>query len=87
MCIVTLEDGTTYNVDTTSEDKARGVVDYKLRQRLDHRKITNAVKIEGTVMVKDSRYYNSGDQFDRKDLHCSYGWDYKWGDRCMSGSY
>ena len=59
MVIVTLNDGTTYNMDTDSKSSAESTVDYKLRQRLDHRKIVSSQVIKGVKCDKDSKYTNS----------------------------
>lgn len=80
MVLVTLEDGTTYCVDSNSEYNARRVVDYKLRDRLDYRKIEDTDLFDGTTMDKGSRYYNSSDPYDRVPLKCKTGWSYKWSD-------
>lgn len=78
MTIVTLEDGTVYNVDTDSKFYAENVVEYKLKQRLDFRKIKSMELIKGAVCDKNSKYYNSGNAYDGKDLVCTKGWSYKW---------
>ena len=78
MVIVTLTDKTSYNIDTEDTFNARSVVSYKLRNRLDYRQIESVQLIEGVNVDKNSKYYNSGNQFDRKELHCTNGWSYKW---------
>ena len=78
MFVVTLKDGTTYNIDTDSSFNARCVVEYKLKNRLDHRQIATVSKIEGCRMDKTSKYYNSGDAYDGKELICTSGWSYRW---------
>ena len=78
MCIVTLEDGTQYYINTDNKYDAREVVEYKLRQRLDFRKIESIVLLEGCYIDKFSKNYNSGDQYDGKDLQASHGWAYKY---------
>lgn len=78
MCIVTLEDGTQYYINIDSKYDAREVVEYKLRQRLDFRKIESIVLLEGCCVDKFSKNYNSGDQYDGKDLQASHGWAYKY---------
>jgi hypothetical protein len=75
MCIVTLEDGTTYNIDTDSSFNARSVVEYKLKNRMDFRKIAGVQERKG---IPVSGNYNSGSAYDGKDLRCSSGWSYKW---------
>lgn len=80
MTIVNLKDGTSYLIDTDSESNARYVVDYKLRQRLDHRQISSVIVMEDAIVKKDSEYYNSGDRFDGIPLKCKTGWSYKWSD-------
>ena len=80
MVIVTLEDGTMYCVDSDSKDNARSVVDYKLRDRLDYRKIRETNVFEGTSMDKNSKYYNSSNPYDGIPLQCKTGWSYKWSD-------
>lgn len=77
MVIVTLEDGTTYNIDSDSDFNARSVVEYKLRQRMDYRKIKNTQEIKGAICDSKSKYYNSG-RYDSTDLKCTSGWDYRW---------
>lgn len=78
MSIVTLNDGTVYYIDTDERYRAEHVVDYKLRQRLDYRKIDNIKLMEGVLVDKESKYYNSGDAYDMKELRCVKGWSYKW---------
>lgn len=78
MCIVILEDGTTYNIDTDSNFNARNVVEYKLKNRLDFRRIKDIQTIKGTTLDKDNKYYNSHNAYDREELKCTSGWDYKW---------
>lgn len=78
MVVVTLIDGTNYNIDTESESSARNVVSYKLRQRLDHRQIKSTQIIKGCILDKNSKYYNSKNEYDGKDLCCTSGWSYKW---------
>lgn len=84
MVLVTLEDGTTYCIDTNSKCNARNVVDFKLRNRLDYRRINSIDLFEGTKMDKNSRYYNSDYAFDGVPLKCKTGWSYKWSDgKCL----
>ena len=78
MCIVTLEDGTQYYINADSKYDAREVVEYKLKQRLDFRRIESIVLLEGCCVDKFSKNYNSGDQYDGKDLQASHGWAYKY---------
>ena len=78
MCIVTLKDGTQYYIDTDSKYDAREVVEYKFRQRWDFRKIESIVLLEGCYIDKFSKNYNSGDQYNGKDLQASHGWAYKY---------
>lgn len=78
MCIVILEDGTTYNIDTDSQFDAKSVVEYKLKQRLDFRRIKSVQVLKGVIGDKNSKYYNSGNQFDGSELYCTSGWSYKW---------
>lgn len=78
MCIVILEDGTTYNIDTDSSFNARSIVEYKLKNRLDFRKIKDIQIIKGAILDKNSKYYNSYNAYDSKDLKCTSGWSYKW---------
>jgi hypothetical protein len=77
LCIVTLKDGTTYNIDTNNTFDARNVVKYKLNQRLDRRQIDSVSHIKGVICEK-GEYYNSADAYDGKDLKCTNGWSYKW---------
>ena len=78
MCIVILKEGTQYYIDTNDEFNAREVVEYKLRQRLDFRKIESVVLLKGCCVDKFSKNYNSGDQYDGKDLQASHGWAHKY---------
>lgn len=78
MYIVMLEDGTSYNIDTDDYHIAISIVEYKLKQRLDLRKIDNVMEIKGAKCDKESKYYNSGNQFDGKDLVASTGWSYRY---------
>lgn len=77
MVIVTLKDGTTYNMNTDDEYKAKSAVDYKLRQRLDFRQIASSQLIKGVICDPNSKYSNNCD-WDSKELVCSSGWSYKW---------
>lgn len=77
MVIVTLNDGTTYNMNTDSISSAESTVDYKLRQRLDSRKIKSFQEIKGVVCDPNSKYTNLCN-WDSKELVCSSGWSYKW---------
>lgn len=77
MVIVTLNDGTTYNMNTDDEYRAKSAVDYKLRQRLDYRQISSSQVIKGVVCDPNSKYTNSCN-WDSKELQCSSGWSYKW---------
>ncbi|MDF2881529.1 MAG: hypothetical protein K0R54_2086 [Clostridiaceae bacterium] len=78
MYIVILEDGTAYNIDTDSEFNARNVVEYKLKNRMDYRKISSAQDMKGAIADKNSPYYNSDNPYDGKELKCISGWSYKW---------
>lgn len=78
MYIVTLEDNTTYNIDTDSEFNARSFVEYKLLDKLDFRNIQNVQEIKGVIGDKNSKYYNSDNAYDGKELQCSSGWSYRW---------
>ena len=78
MSLVTLEDGTLYYLDTDSEFNAREIIEYKLNQRLDFRQIDNVEVVEDIKMDKESKCYNSGNQFDGKELKCVKGWNYRW---------
>jgi hypothetical protein len=78
MVIVTLTDGTTYNINTDSEFNAKETVSYKLRQRLDFRQVKSTQLIKGAILDENSKYYNSGSSYDGKELSCSSGWSYKW---------
>lgn len=80
MVIVRLEDGTTYYVDTNSKHTARSVVDHKLRDRLDSRRIKSTDLFEELTVDKNSRYYNSDNEYDGVPLKCKTGWSYKWSD-------
>lgn len=81
MVIVTLEDGTSYSIDTESESIARMIVEHKLRDRLDYRKITGTSLFCGVKMDPKNSAYNSGYYGNKEPLKCSSGWSYKWGDR------
>lgn len=78
MCIVTLKDGTTYHIDTNNEREARCVVVYKLRDHLDYREIESSILIEGAIMDKNNKYYNSNNCYDGLELKAIKGWSYKW---------
>lgn len=80
MVIVRLEDDTTYYIDTDSAYVAVGVVDHKLRDRIDFRGIKSADVLKDTIISKDSKYYNSADCYDGVPLKCKTGWSYKWSD-------
>ena len=80
MTIVELEDGTTYYIDTYSEDIAYDVVQYKLRNRHDFRKIKNVTVHSDLQINESSNKYNSSNPYDRVPLKCAYGWSYKWSD-------
>ena len=80
MVLVRLEDNTTYYIDTNSKFTGRRVVEYKLRGRLDYRKIKSVEVFEDLNIDKSSKYYNSGDEYDRVPLKCKTGWSYKWSD-------
>lgn len=80
MVLVTLKDGTTYCIDSNSKSDAKYVVDYKLRDRLDYRKIKDINLFEGTMMDRNSRYYNSNNCYDGVPLKCKTGWSYRWSD-------
>jgi len=80
MTIITLEDSTTYLVDSNETFNARYVVDYKLRNRLDYRKILSINVMEECLLDKQSKYYNSGNPCDGIPLQCKTGWSYKWSD-------
>ena len=76
MVIVTLQDGTTYQVDTDSESNARMDIERKLRGHLDYRKIASTTQIDAKL-DKSSKYYNAigGKSY---DLKCKSGWAFKW---------
>lgn len=78
MYIVTLEDGTIYNVDTDSHFEAESVVKYKLKNKLDCRRIKDLQNIKGVACDKNSKYYNSNNPYDGKDLQCTSGWNYRY---------
>lgn len=80
MVLVTLEDRTTYYIDTNNKYTAREIVKHKLRDRLDYRKIESAELLEELIINKSSKYYNSGNEFDGVPLKCKTGWSYKWSD-------
>lgn len=80
MTIVSLEDNTTYLIDSNEEFNARYVVEHKLRNRLDYRKIVSTSVIQECLLNKESKYYNSGDAYDGVPLICKTGWCYKWAD-------
>ena len=60
MVIVTLKDGTEFNIDTDSESMARMIVEHKLRDQLDYRKIKKTKLIPGVRMDASHKKYNSG---------------------------
>lgn len=78
MVLVRLEDGTSYCIDTDCADVARDTVQYKLRDRLDYRKITDTEVFKGTKIHPNSPYYNSWKCRDGKELRCKTGTAYKW---------
>lgn len=80
MVIATLKDGTEFNIDTDSESMARMIVEHKLRDRLDYRKIKKTKLVSGARMDSSHKNYNSGQWGDRQPLSCSSGWSYKWDD-------
>ena len=41
-------------------------------------KVKSIVLLEGCYIDKFSKNYNSGDQYDGKDLQASHGWAYKY---------
>lgn len=83
MTIVTLEDETTYIIDTNERWKAESAVEHKLRDRMDCRKIKDVSVFEGCAIDRNSKYYNSGQYYDGVPLKCKTGWSYKWSDgRC-----
>lgn len=77
MIIVILRDGTVYNIDTDNSFEARNVVEYKLKNRLDYRRIKELQEIKGVICDKNSKYYNSNNPYDGKELKCVSGWSYK----------
>lgn len=77
MVIVTLEDSTTYLIDTDSEAAAERAVEYKLRNKSDMREIDNSTIIKGFSLEKDSEYYNSDNPYDGVLLKCKTGESYK----------
>lgn len=78
MSIVTLEDGTIYYIDTDKSHIAKEVVSYKLNQRLDYRKIKDINIIEGVLVDKKGKYYNSDKYYDNKKLVAVKGIAYGW---------
>lgn len=80
MVIVTLEDGTTFCIDSNNEYNARCVVEYKLRDRLDYRRIKSTDLFENVFMDQKSKYYNSSNGYDGIPLKCKTGCSYKWSD-------
>lgn len=77
MIMVSLGDGTLYQIDSIDPQQAKAVVEYKLRQRSDIRSVQSVKRIFGAVMSPDSKTYNSGDEQDGKPLVCVRGWSYK----------
>lgn len=77
MVIVTLEDSTTYLIDTDSVFAAERAVLYKLRNKSDMREIDNSTPIKGFSVEKDSDYYNSDNPYDGVLLKCKTGEAYK----------
>lgn len=75
MYIVTLTDGTTYNVDADTYFEATNIIKSKLRNRNDYRTIKDAQEIKGVKLDKNSEYYNGRDT---NKLKCTSGWSYKW---------
>lgn len=79
MVIIELKDGTKYYVDTDNIEQAIYAVDYKKRQRLDYREITNTTVIKGAILDKNGKYYNSASVYDGVPLKAATGWSYRWG--------
>lgn len=67
-----------YIYATDSVSDARGDVDYKLRQRLDFRKITGCDNFPAEI-TSDGKYINKPDR--STPLKAFKGSSYKWGDR------
>ena len=61
-------------MDTDKIQHVNNAINYKLRQRLDYRKIDNIKIIEGVLIDKQSEYYNSENAYDGRDLNCVKGW-------------
>ncbi len=78
MVIVNLVDGTSYLIDTDDNSTARDVVEHKLKDRHDFRKIAGTIVLKDCLLDKNSKYYNSDDYYDNRELQCKTGWSYKW---------
>lgn len=73
--IVTLEDGTTYNVSANDKFLARMAIKNGLRNRLDFRKISSVTELTGVNFDPNNEYINT---IDNLNLKCTHGWTYKW---------
>ena len=73
--IVSLEDGTTYNVSANDSWLARCTIEDGLRNRLDFRKVANVTEIKGCTFDVNSKYTNVQGN---KELQSTSGWTYKW---------
>ena len=77
MVIVTLGDGTLYQVDCNNTAVAKGIVEYKLRLRSDVRSVQSVKCLFGVGLNPASKTYNSADAEDGKPLVCVRGWSYR----------
>ena len=73
--IVTLQDGTTYNVSANDRFLARVIIEDGLRNRHDFRKISSVIEIKGASFDSNDKYTNVQGN---KNLQCTSGWSYKW---------
>ena len=73
--IVTLQDGTTYNVSANDSFLARITIEDGLRDRHDFRKIDSVIEIKGAIFDSNNKYTNVQGN---KNLQCTSGWSYKW---------
>ena len=77
MVLVTLGDGTLYHIDCENAQVAKEVVEYKLRQRSDIRRVQSAKHVWGVGLNPTLKTYNSGNARDGKPLICVRGWSYR----------
>ena len=77
MVVVTLGDGTLYEIDCEEIDLAKSVVEHKLRLRKDGRQLFSAIHRPLSVLDPQSKTYNSAEATDDRPLVCVRGWSYR----------